>query len=80
MIELPRDANGMIELPRDANGRVIPLDTEVLYDECGSCGYFDKGGGDCSKCARPDGDTCGCTASVLKDIKKRIRRLRGEDK
>lgn len=26
----------MIELPRDANGRVIPLDTKVLYDECGN--------------------------------------------
>lgn len=129
----------MIELPRDANGCVIPLDTKVLYDECGnefkvssyccsvrqsirervweavmlntltyytsrlyitppdswekleedldrcieesnSCWYFNKRGGDCSKCARPDNDTCGCTASVFKDIKKRIRRLRGEDK
>lgn len=129
----------MIELPRDANGCVIPLDTKVLYDECGNelkvsryccsvrqvirervweavmlntltyyasclyitppdswdkleedldrcveesdpCWYFNKGGGDCSKCARPDGDTCGYTASVFKDIKKRIRRLRGEDK
>lgn len=26
----------MIELPKDANGRVIPLDTKVLYDECGN--------------------------------------------
>lgn len=25
-----------IELPKDANGRVIPLDTKVLYDECGN--------------------------------------------
>ena len=32
-----------------------------------------------SKCARPDSDTCGCTASVFKDIKKRIRKLRVED-
>lgn len=24
-----------IELPKDAEGREIPLDTEVLYDECG---------------------------------------------
>lgn len=123
----------MIDLPRDANGRMIPLDTKVLYDECGneftvsryccsvrqsirervweavmlndltfytsrlyitppdswekleedldrcieessSCWYFNKGGGDCSKCAG------GCTASVFKDIKKRIRKLRGEDK
>lgn len=26
----------MIELPSDANGCVIPLDTKVLYDECGT--------------------------------------------
>lgn len=26
----------MIELPIDANGCVIPLDTKVLYDECGT--------------------------------------------
>jgi hypothetical protein len=25
-----------IELPKDAEGREIPLDTEVLYDECGT--------------------------------------------
>lgn len=25
-----------IELPKDADGREIPLDTEVLYDECGT--------------------------------------------
>nr|UVY44283.1 MAG: hypothetical protein [Bacteriophage sp.] len=60
---------------------MIPLDTKVLYDECGNelkvsryCRSVR------SKCARPDSDTCGCTASVFKDIKKRIRRLRGEDK
>lgn len=25
-----------IELPKDAEGREIPLDTEVLYDRCGT--------------------------------------------
>ncbi len=25
-----------IELPKDAEGREIPLDTEVLYDSCGT--------------------------------------------
>lgn len=55
-------------------------DLDRCVEESGSCWYLNKGGGDCSKCARPDSDTCGCTASVFKDIKKRIRRLRGEDK
>ena len=26
----------MIDLPKDAEGREIPLDTEVLYDSCGT--------------------------------------------
>lgn len=126
----------MIELPRDANGHVIPLDTKVLYDECGneyevsryccsvrqsiqdrvweavmldtltyytsrlyltppdswekleadldrcieaneSCRYYSTSG-ICSKCTRPDNDGGGCTTVVFSDIKKRIRKLRGE--
>lgn len=55
---------------------------EEDFDRCieksNYCWYFSPGG-DCSKCARPDSDTCGCTASVFKDIKRRIRRLRGEN-
>ena len=55
-------------------------DLDGCVGESDSCRYLNKGEGDCPKCARPDSDTCGCTASVFKDIKKRIRRLRGEDK
>lgn len=48
---------------------------EEDFDRCieksDSCMYFNMGG-DCFK-------TCGCTASVFKDIKRRIRKLRGED-
>lgn len=132
----------MIELPSDANGCVIPLDTKVLYDECGtkvsvkeflsrtsvenrrtewtikaayegnfyynsfkpksmhltrpdswerleedlnrcieaddSCRYY-SASGICAKCTRPDSDGGGCTTVVFSDIKKRIRKLRGED-
>lgn len=55
-------------------------DLDRCIEESDPCWYFNKGGGDCSKCARPDGDTCGCTASVFKDIKKRIRELGGSDR
>lgn len=55
-------------------------DLDRCIEESNSCWYFNDGGVDCSKCARPDSDTCGCTASVFKDIKKRIHKLRGEDK
>lgn len=53
-------------------------DFDRCIEESNSCWYFSPGGG-CFKCARPDSDTCGCTASVFKDIKRRIRRLRGEN-
>lgn len=53
-------------------------DFDRCIEESNSCWYFSPGG-DCFKCARPDSDTCGCTASVFKDIKRRIRRLRGEN-
>lgn len=56
---------------------------EEDFDRCiewsNSCRYFSPGG-DCFKCARPDSDTCGCTASVFKDIKRRVRKLRGENR
>ncbi len=54
-------------------------DFDRCIEESNSCWYFSQGG-DCFKCARPDSDTCGCTASVFKDIKRRVRKLRGEDK
>ena len=52
-------------------------DFDRCIEESNSCWYFSTGG-DCFRCAIPDSDTCGCTASVFKDIKKRIRKLRGE--
>lgn len=52
-------------------------DFDRCIEESNSCWYFSPGGG-CFKCARPDSDTCGCTASVFKDIKRRVRKLRGE--
>ena len=44
-----------------------------------SCRYYSTSG-ICSKCTRPDNDGGGCTTVVFSDIKKRIRKLRGEDK
>lgn len=44
------------------------------------CEYYCPKGGSCVICAKPDSEICGCTASVFNDIKKRIRKLRGEGK
>lgn len=55
---------------------------EEDLDECietdDSCRYYSTSG-ICAKCTRPDNDGCGCTTVIFSDIKKRIRKLRGED-
>lgn len=53
-------------------------DMDRCIEKSDSCMYFSPGG-DCFKCAKPDSETCGCTAAVFNDIKRRIRRLRGEN-
>lgn len=53
-------------------------DMDRCIEKSDSCMYFSPGR-DCFKCAKPDSETCGCTAAVFNDIKRRIRRLRGEN-
>lgn len=52
------------------------LDKCIEADD--SCRYYSTSG-ICVKCTRPDNDGGGCTTVVFSDIKKRIRKLRGED-
>ena len=42
------------------------------------CRYYYTDG-ICKNCTRPDNDGDGCSTVVFSDIKKRIRKLRGED-
>lgn len=66
--------------------RLTPLDSleklEEDLDKCietdDTCRYYSESG-ICAKCTRPDNDGCGCTTVMFSDIKKRIRKLRGED-
>lgn len=51
------------------------LDKCIETDD--SCRYY-CASGLCAKCTRPDNDGSGCTTMVFSDIKKRIRKLRGE--
>lgn len=51
------------------------LDKCIETDD--TCRYYSESG-ICAKCTRPDNDGCGCTAAMLSDIKKRIRKLRVE--
>lgn len=54
-------------------------DLDRCIEESDSCRYFSPAG-DCFKCDKPDSETCGCTAAVFSNIKRRVRKLRGEDK
>lgn len=55
---------------------------EADFDKCietdDYCRYY-SASGICAKCTRPDNDDSGCTTVIFSDIKKRIRKLRGED-
>lgn len=53
-------------------------DLDRCIKESDSCRYFSPAG-DCCICDKPDSETCGCTAAVFNHIKRRIRRLRGEN-
>ena len=52
------------------------LDKCIETDD--TCRYYSESG-ICAKCTRPDNDGCGCTTVMFSYIKKRIRKLRGED-
>lgn len=71
-----------IEPQRDADGKVIPLDSwekleedlDRCIEESDPCMYYSPRGS-CFTYAKPDSETCGCTAAVFKSIKERIRKL-----
>lgn len=72
--------------PKTTELRLITPDSweklEDDLDKCieanDSCLYYNTSGS-CAKCTRPRNDSGGCTTVVFSDIKKRIRKLRGED-
>lgn len=52
-------------------------DLEKCVEKSDSCMYYSPTG-TCAACTKFDDDGCGCTAAVFNDIKRRIRKLRGE--
>lgn len=49
-------------------------DLDRCIEENDSCVYYSPRGS-CNTCAKPDNETCECTAAVFKSIKERIRKL-----
>lgn len=74
--DLVYETNSFYLTPPDSWERL-----EEDLDECietdDSCRYYSTSG-ICAKCTRPDNDGDGCTTVIFSDIKKRIRKLRGE--
>ena len=81
--DISGEKDGM--LPADSLYLTPPDSWEKLeedLDKCietdDTCRYYSESG-ICAKCTRPDNDGCGCTTVMFSDIKKRIRKLRGDD-
>lgn len=49
-------------------------DLNRCIEEGDPCMYYSPRGS-CDTCAKPDSETCGCTAAVFRSIKERIREL-----
>lgn len=53
-------------------------DLDRCIEESDLCSYYSKNL-DCNNCTISGNESRGCTSVALEDIKKRIRKLRGED-
>ena len=54
-------------------------DLDGCIEESNLCMYYNQNL-DCNNCTISGNETRGCTSIALEDIKKRIRKLRGEDR
>lgn len=53
-------------------------DLDRCIEESDLCMYYNNQNPDCNKCTISGNESRGCTSIALEDIKKRIRKLRGE--
>lgn len=68
---------GKVHLTPPDTWEKLEEDLDKCIKACDSCRYFSQDG-TCSTCAISGNSTGGCDGLVLKDIKERIRKLRGE--
>lgn len=54
-------------------------DLDRCIEESDLCMYYNNQNPDCNKCTISGNESRGCTSVALEDIKRRIRKLRGED-
>lgn len=53
-------------------------DLDRCIEESDLCMYYNNQNPDCNKCTISGNESRGCTSVALEDIKRRIRKLRGE--
>lgn len=54
-------------------------DLDRCIEESDLCMYYNNQNPDCNKCTISGNGSRGCTSVAIEDIKRRIRKLRGED-
>lgn len=54
-------------------------DLDRCIEESDLCMYYNNQNPDCNNCTISGNESRGCTSVALEDIKRRIRKLRGED-
>ena len=57
----------------------LEKDLDRCIEESDLCMYYNNQNPDCNKCTISGNESRGCTSVVLEDIKRRIRKLRGDN-
>lgn len=67
----------LMHLTKPDSWKKLEDDLDRCIEESNLCMYYNQNL-DCNNCAISGNETRGCTSIALEDIKKRIRKLRGE--
>lgn len=69
----------LMHLTKPDSWEKLEEDLDRCIEESNLCMYYNQNL-DCNNCTISGNESRGCTSIALEDIKKRIRKLRGEDK
>lgn len=69
----------LMHLTKPDSWEKLEDDLDRCIEESNLCMYYNQNL-DCNNCTISGNESRGCTSIALEDIKKRIRKLRGEDK
>jgi len=70
---------GLMHLTPPDSWEKLEEDLDRCIEESDLCMYYNNQNPDCNKCTISGNESRGCTSVALEDIKRRIRKLRGDD-